>query len=128
MNTIALHPEGIRRGVHATSKMRVGELEEDYPWMRAVMCPLAGMYVPCEFGEVTERWRSERVFDRLAETIEENEPTLPLLHLDAGPEGVHSDLESLGVFQPLYDGQVNLPNVFRVGYGLGLRGEVKPAP
>ena len=124
----ALHPEGIRRGVHAASKMRVGELEEDYPWMRAVMRPLAGMYVPCEFGEIAERWRSERVFDRLAETIEENEPALPPLHLDDGPEGVRRDLESLGVFQPLYDGQVNVPNVFRVGYGLGLRGGVKPAP
>ena len=123
----ALHPDGIRRGVHAASKIRVGELEEDYPWMRAVMRPLAGMYVPCEFGEIAERWRSERVFDRLADEIEENEPRLPPRHLDDGPEGVRRDLESLGVFQPLYDGQVNIPNVFRVGYGLGLRGGVKPA-
>ena len=33
---------------------------------------------------------------------------------------------SLGVFQPLYDGRLNIPSVFRVGYGLGLRGGVKP--
>ena len=34
---------------------------------------------------------------------------------------------SLGVFHPLYDGRVNIPDVFRVGYGLGRRGGVKPA-
>ena len=122
----ALHPDGIRRGVHEASKLRVGELEEDYPWMRPVMRSLAGMYVPCEFGEFAERWRSERVFDRLAEEVEPNEPRLPPRHLDDGPEGVRRDLESLGVFQPLYDGRVNIPSVFRVGYGLGLRGGVKP--
>jgi len=33
---------------------------------------------------------------------------------------------SLGVFQPLYDGRVNIPNVFRVGCGLGRHGGVKP--
>ena len=125
----ALHPDGIRRGVHAASKIRVGELEEDHPWMRAVMRPLAGMYVPCEFGDFAERWRSGRVLDRLAEDaedIEENEPRLPPRHLDDGPEGIRRDLESLGVFQTLYDGQMNIPHVFRAGYGLGLRGGVKP--
>ena len=121
----ALHPGGIRRGVHEASKIRVGELEEDYPWMRPVMRSLAGMYVPCEFADFAERWRNERVFDRLAEEIEPNEPRLPPLHLDDGLEGVRRDLESLGVFQPLYDGQVNIPDVFRVGYGLGRRGGVK---
>ena len=29
-------------------------------------------------------------------------------------------------FQPLYDGRVNIPDVFRVGYGLGRCGGVKP--
>ena len=122
----ALHPEGIRRGVQEASKMRVGEMQEDYPWMRAIMRPLAGMYVPCEFGEIAERWRSERVFDRLAEEIDRNEPRLPPRHFDDGPEGVRRDLEFLGVFQLLYDGRVNVPDVFRVGYGLGRRGGVKP--
>ena len=122
----ALHPDGIRRGVLEASKLRVGELEEEYPWMRPVMRSLAGMYVPCEFGEFAERWQTERVFDRLAEAIEPNEPRLPPRHLDDGPEGVRRDLESLGVFQPLYDGRLNIPSVFRVGYGLGLRGGVKP--
>ena len=84
------------------------------------------MYVPCGFGETAERWRSERVLDRLAEEIERNELRLPPRHLADGPEGVRRDLEFLGVFQPLYDGRVYLPDVSRVGYGLGRRGGVKP--
>ena len=73
-------------------------------------------------------WRGKRTFrfDRLAEEVEPNEPRLPPRHLDDGTEGVRRDLESLGVFQPLYDGRLNIPSVFRVGYGLGLRGGVKP--
>ena len=122
----ALHPDGIRRGVQEASKIRVGELQEDYPWMERVMRPLAGMNVPCEFAEFAERWRSEHVLDRLTEEIERSGPRLPPRHLDDGPNGVRQDLESLGVFQRLYDGRVNIPNVFRVGYGLGRRGGVKP--
>ena len=122
----ALHPDGIRRGVWEASKMRVGELQEDYPWMERVMRPLAGMSVPCEFAEFAERWRSESVLDRLTEEIERSEPRLPPRRLDDGPDGVRGDLESLGVFQRLYDGRVNIPNVFRIGYGLGRRGGVKP--
>ena len=41
------------------------------------------------------------------------------------PSGLTAGV-SLGVFQPLYDGRLNIPSVFRVGYGLGLRGGVKP--
>ena len=122
----ALHPDGIRRGVHEASKLRVEEMEEGYPWMRPVMRSLAGMYVPCEFDEIAERWRSERVLDRLAEESERSERRLPPRHLADGPEGVRRDLEFLGVFQPLYDGRVYLPDVFRMGYGLGRRGGVKP--
>ncbi len=47
-------------------------------------------------------------------------------HLDQGPDGVRTDLEALGVFMRLRDGRVNIPDVFRVGYGLGRRGGVRP--
>ena len=35
------------------------------------------MVVPCEFGEVTERWKSEDVLGRLSEQVEQNEVKLP---------------------------------------------------
>ena len=120
----ALHFESIKRGVQKASVIRVSELQEDYPWVHRVLAPLEGMVVPCGFEEVTERWKG--VLDRLTEEVEQNEVKLPPLHIDQGPGGIRSDLESLGVFLKMGDGRVNIPDVFRVGYGLGRRGGVKP--
>lgn len=50
---------------------------------------------------------------------------LPPVHLDTGAKGVRLDLETLGVFERMTDGRVNLPDVYRVGYGIGRRGGVK---
>ena len=122
----ALHYDSIKRGVQEASKLRVNELREDYPWVDRVLTPLAGMAVPCAFDEIAERWRAERVPDRLEEDAKQDDVKLPPQHVDQGPDGVRSDLESLGVFQRLLDGRVNIPDVFRVGYGLGRKGGVRP--
>ena len=123
----ALHYDSIKRGVQEASKIRVSELREDYPWVDQVLSPLAGMVVPCAFDEIAVRWSGAGVLDRLTKDAEQSEVKLPPRHIDRGPEGVRSDLESLGVFQRLLDGRVNIPDVFRVGYGLGRKGGVRPA-
>ena len=121
-----LHYESIKRGVQEASKIRVRELQEDYPWVHQVLNPLKGMVVPCYFDDIYERWRSEGVLDRLAGDVEQDEVKLPPLHINQGADGVRKDLESLGIFLRMRDGRVNIPDVFRVGYGLGRRGGVKP--
>jgi hypothetical protein len=55
-----------------------------------------------------------------------DEVKLPPRHVDQGPDGVRRDLESLGIFLRLHDGRVHIPDVFRVGYGLGRKGGVRP--
>ena len=122
----ALHYESIKRGVREASRIRVNEMREDYPWIDRVLTPLAGMVVPCPFDDIAERWRSEGVLDRLREEAGQDEVKLPPRHVEQGPDGVRTDLESLGVFLRLRDGRVNIPDVFRVGYGLGRRGGVRP--
>ena len=123
----ALHYDSIKRGVQEASKIRVSELREDYPWVDQVLSPLAGMVVPCAFDEIAVRWSGAGVLDRLTKDAEQSEVKLPPRHIDRGPAGVRSDLESLGVFLRLLDGRVNIPDVFRVGYGLGRKGGVRPA-
>ena len=118
-----LHYDSIKRGVQEASKERINEIREDYPWVNHVLTPLAGMVVPCAFHEIAERWRGDGVLDRLGENTDQR---LPPRHLEEGPDGVRSDLESLGIFQRLLDGRVNIPDVFRVGYGLGRKGGVRP--
>ena len=125
-HTNALHFDSIKRGVQKASTIRVGELREDYPWVDKALAPLEGIVVPCEFDEISKRWRRNKILDSLSEDMEQDAVKLPPRHIDEGPDGVRQDLESLGVFQPLYDGRVNIPDVFRVGYGLGRRGGVRP--
>ncbi len=122
----ALHYESIKRGVQEASKIRVREVQEDYPWVHRALGPLEGIVVPCEFDEIARRWQSRGILNRLTEEAGQNEVKLPPLHIEQGPDGVRQDLESLGVFLRMRDGRVNIPDVFRVGYGLGRRGGVKP--
>ena len=51
---------------------------------------------------------------------------LPPQHADRGSEGVRKDLERIGIFETMKDGRVNLPDLYRVGFGLGRRGGVPP--
>ena len=122
----ALHYDSIKRGVQEASKIRVREIQEDYPWVDRVFQPLKELVVPCTFDEIERRWHQDKVLDRLGEEMEENAVKLPPGHIEQGAYGVRQDLECLGVFLRMRDGRVNIPDVFRVGYGLGRRGGVRP--
>lgn len=122
----ALHYDSIKRGVQEASKIRVSELREDYPWVDRAMRPLEGMVVPCVFREIEDRWQSNGVLERLAKEMEKKAVKLPPRRIEQGTEGVREDLEFLGVFMRMRDERVNIPDVFRVGYGLGRRGGVRP--
>lgn len=118
----ALHYESIKRGVQKASSIRVSEVEEDYPWVTKLMDPLLGLTVPCEFDVVEGRWE-ESFPDGL---VFEGEKKLPPQHAQRGWVGVRNDLVRLGVFESMKDNRVNLPDLYRVGFGLGRRGGVKP--
>jgi hypothetical protein len=122
----ALHYESIKAGVREASKVRVLELGEDYPWVEVFMKALSGLTVPCDFRQVKKRWEQTSAFAEARKLCGQAKSPLPPSRLDEGPEGVRKDLEDLGVFQRLSDGRVNIPDVFRIGYGLGRRGGVRP--
>ena len=116
-----LHHESIVHGVQQASTTRIQDVQEDHPWIDQAMSALRGLSVPVPFDECVERWRKEHVVERLNDGGQ-----LGPRHLGDGAEGIRQDLETLGVFQRLRDGRVNIPNVYRVGYGLGRRGGVQP--
>jgi len=122
----ALHYESIKRGVQRASEIRVRELQEDFPWVHTLMEPLRGKVVPCPFEGVVDAWDQARALKDLQERVAEREEKLPPAHIVQGPVGVRRDLEDLGIFLRLRDDRVNIPDVFRVGYGLGRRGGVRP--
>lgn len=117
-----LHYESIKRGVQKASQIRVSEMAEDYPWVESVMAPLRGLTVPCHFEIIEDRWQSELPLG-LSDLSGQR---LPPQHAEKGWPGVRSDLERLGIFETMKDGRINLPDLYRVGFGLGRRGGVKP--
>ncbi|MGY6631482.1 MAG: hypothetical protein ACXIUL_10790 [Wenzhouxiangella sp.] len=119
----ALHFESIKRGVQKASEIRVSELAEDYPWVRAVLAPLNGLTVPVSFDAIQQRW--EEKFPSGPQEADSG-GRLPPQHTERGWSGVREDLLTVGVFEERKDGRIDMPDLYRVGFGLGRRGGVKP--
>lgn len=117
----ALHYESIKKGVQKASEIRENEMSEEYPWVSKIMAPLHGLTVPCDFSLIEGRW-AEKFPDGLEAAQLQR---LPPQHADRWP-GIRDDLGRLGIFETMKDGRVNLPDLYRVGFGLGRRGGVKP--
>lgn len=119
----ALHYESIKRGVQKASEIRVNELAEDYPWIRSILRPLSGLTVPIAFDDILSNWQEilpQGPQKAIAHKV------LPPEHAEQGWEGVREDLLRLGVFEMRKDGRIDMPDLYRVGFGLGRRGGVKP--
>ncbi len=121
----ALHYEGIKKGVREASRIRVAEVKEDFFWVPTLMEPLHGLVIPCDYSEILKRWKGRNVLKRLREEADRNDALLPK-HIDEGHKGLRDDLLDLGLFYRQRDGRINMPDVYRVGFGLGRRGGVKP--
>lgn len=117
-----LHYESIKRGVQSASQIRINELAEDYPWVRKLCEPLRGKNVPSAFDVIEGQW-IERFPRGLTQTSENR---LPPQHSAKGWVGIKDDLERLGIFESLQDGRINMPDLYRVGFGLGRKGGVRP--
>ncbi|MEO5374709.1 MAG: hypothetical protein H7840_10570 [Alphaproteobacteria bacterium] len=117
----ALHYESIKRGVQEASKIRVDELAEDYPWVNAFVKPLQGLSVPCEFAALEDRWRDAFPGGPLSLS----QGGLPPPNAARGWQGVCDDLVRLGILEIRTDRRINMPDLFRVAFGLGRRGGIK---
>lgn len=120
-----LHYEAIKQGVQRASQIRVDEVKEDFEWIGIVMEPLGGLVIPCHFEEIDRRWKNQRVIAQIQARTGSDSP-LPPRHLSMGPAGLRTDLKDLGFFSELSDGRINMPDVYRVAFGLGRRGGVPP--
>jgi hypothetical protein len=62
----------------------------------------------------------------LDNSIQSSQVRLPPAHINKGSRGVLQDLVQLGMIDLVSGDRINLPDVYRVGYGIGRRGGVKP--
>lgn len=120
---------GIQRGVQQASEIRVTEITEDYPWVKWVMDPLYGnLTVPCTIREVDAIWKREGTLEALNEQLKRRGKTmkLPPQHIDQKTLGILTDLEGLGMLTRIDGKRIQMPDVYRVAFGFGRRGGVKP--
>lgn len=118
---IPVHYESIKRGIQKASEIRVNEVAEDYPWVPEVLSTLQGMNVPCEKSAVFERWQES--FPNGAYGVSSGR--LPAQHAERW-DGIYLDLQRIGMIDTKKDGRVDMPDLYRVGFGLGRMGGVKP--
>lgn len=122
LHEVALHYESIKRGIQKASEIRVQEVAEDYSWVPDVLSELKGMNVPCDYAEVQSRWEAR--FPAGPQSIPSDR--LPAQHAERGWDGLRNDLQRLGLIETKKDGRIDMPDLYRVGFGLGRRGGVKP--
>lgn len=117
----ALHYESLKRGIQKASEIRVQEMAEDYPWVRVVLSELKGLNVPAEFEVIQARWAGK--FPAGPQSIPSD--GLPAQHSVRGWDGIREDLQRLGLIETKRDGRIDMPDLYRVGFGLGRKGGVK---
>ncbi|MBP8175373.1 MAG: hypothetical protein KAX74_03295, partial [Sphaerotilus sp.] len=106
------------------SDIRVAEIAEDYPWVRTFLDGrLRGLNVPCEFERIVDRW--QQAFPEGPGSAPTDD-RLPPQHAERGWAGLRDDLIRLGVLELKKDSRIDMPDLYRVGFGLGRKGGVKP--
>lgn len=132
-NKLALDYRAIQIGVQKASQIRVSEITEDYAWVDLAMAPLYGnVTVPCDENDFKKIWDKNSTIQNLSEGLKmglkegQDLVKLPPQNLDDGAKGLLRDLEALGIVQRLTDQRIQMPDVYRIAFGLGRRGGVKP--
>jgi hypothetical protein len=122
-----LTPDGIRHGLRAASKTRVDQLHQEFPWIKAVLAPLAGLLLPKEEKEVFKAWRSTRTIQQLVRDAEVNNylPPFPT-EGRSGEQDLFEALTRIGVMFRRKDGRIDMPDLFRVAAKLLKKGGTAP--
>lgn len=124
--------EGLLEGVREASENRLSELQEDYPWVSDALEPLRGILVPCEIGEIVDRWNVERTTDNILSKYRNTSAPIGMTStadLFGEADAAQNLLESLveiGVLEPRTNGKINVPDIFRIKAGILRKGGVTP--
>ncbi len=125
-----LHYEGIQQGVVEASKIRIKEIKEDYPWVGPLLNALKGVTVPLTTDELTSRWTKTCIADSLDAARQKQK--LPPRRYSSGLnrngdlQALVDDLVELAVLYRTEDKRLNMPDIFRVGFGIKRKGGVRP--
>lgn len=120
-----LYYKGIQAGVQQASKIRVDEVSEDYPWVHDVLEPCRNsLSVPANPEDIFKLWKKTGVIKTLQDKDQESENKLSPRHLGQREKGLLTDLEELGIISEMKNGRIQMPDVYRVAFGIIRKGGV----
>jgi hypothetical protein len=120
-------PDGIRHGLRAASRTRVDELHFEFPWIKGVLAPMAGLLLPKPEEEVFQVWQTAGTIRRLREEAAQGQYLSPFADDDGGsPRALFEALERIGVMFRRGDDRLDMPDLFRVAARLLKKGGVAP--
>lgn len=123
-----LHYEGLKRGVQVASTMRINELKEDHPWLPELIKPFSERRSLVPFIEEVFEHVLNDAFGSVPEGVPGLADRLPRDLRNQGIYGLTTYLAQLGLLTPMQDHRLNMPDIYRIGFKLGRRGGIKPAP
>lgn len=132
-DALVLLPQTIRDGLREASKVRIEQLNTEYPWIKRVLQPLAGLRVPAEPQIFFDAW-IENATVEAAVKIARKENALPPVPIGATRKYNLRDreldlaerLSKMGVLTSRPDGRYDMPDLFRIGAALLKKGGVTP--
>ncbi|MDP1832244.1 MAG: hypothetical protein Q8K67_09310 [Geothrix sp.] len=120
-------PDGIRHGLREASKTRVDQLHQDFPWIKGVLAPLAGLLLPQDENEVFKAWRHTQTIQHLVADADANKYLPPFPVEGRNSEGdLFEALKRIGVMFRRKDDRIDMPDLFRVAAKLLKKGGMAP--
>ena len=122
-------PGGIQHGLRAASKTRVDQLHQDFPWIKGVLAPLAGLLLPQEELQVFKVWRQAGTLSAaIADAGREGylPPVEPGRSSTVRERDLYTALERIGVMLRRKDARIDMPDLFRVAAKLLKKGGTAP--
>lgn len=117
-----IHHTTIQEGVREASEIRAREIGEDFPWMKTALDVLGGLLVPCTPRAMISAWEHAD----LGSQLDRDESARRRRSQGKGLDALVEELVELGVIQRLNDGRINVPDVYRLGFGMRRKGGVRP--
>jgi hypothetical protein len=120
-------PDGIRHGLRAASKTRVDQLHLEFPWIKGVLAPLAGLLLPQDEEDVFKAWQQTRTIQQLLADAATNK-YLPPFPAEGKPDerDLFVALRRIGVMFRRKDDRIDMPDLFRVAAKLLKKGGTAP--
>lgn len=123
----ALSSKGIQHGLRAASKTRVDQLHQDFPWIKGVLAPLAGLLLPGTESEVYQAWEKTRTLQNVKVDAGKNNYLPPFDDNATCTEAdLYEALKRIGVMFRRKDERIDMPDLYRVAAKLLKKGATAP--